>query len=92
MDFLRMYLGEMASLALVIVILFGGAAIASRYGANPRMVRTVRNLCLAVAIGVFATSWTYSLLINRTPRGRIERSRVDQDQKTFELRHSDQKK
>jgi uncharacterized membrane protein len=95
MDFLRLYLGEIASLVLALVIFFVAAAIASRYvanRANQRMIRNVRNACIAAAVAAFAVSWTYSLAVNRTPRGRIDRSSVDQDQKAFELRHSDQKK
>jgi divalent metal cation (Fe/Co/Zn/Cd) transporter len=92
MDFLRLYLGEIASLALALIIFVVAAAIASRYVMDRRMIRNVRNACIALAIAAFAVSWTYSLAVNRTPRGRIDRSAVDQDQKAFELRHSDQKK
>jgi uncharacterized membrane protein len=92
MDFLRLYLGEIASLALALVIFFVAAAIASRYVTNRRMIRNVRNACIAAAVAAFAVSWTYSLTVNRTPRGRVDRSSVDQDQKAFELRHSDEKK
>jgi len=95
MDFLRLYLGEIASLALALVIFFVAAAIASRYmanrGANQEMIRNVRNACIAAAVAAFAVSWTYSLTVNRTSRGRVDRSGADQDQKAFELRHSDQK-
>jgi hypothetical protein len=92
MDFLRLYLGEIASLVLALVIFFVAAAIASRYLTNRRMIRNVRNVCIASAIAAFTVSWTYSLAVNQTPRGRIDRSGADQDQKAFELRHSDQKK
>ena len=92
MDFLRLYLGEIVSLGLVLLILFAAAAIASRYVTNRRLIRNVRNASIAAAIGVFAFSWTYSLMVNRVPRGRVDRSGVDQDQKAFELRHSDQNK
>ena len=92
MDFLRLYLGEIVSLGLVLVILFVAAAVASRYVTNRRMIRNVRNACIAAAIGIFACSWTYSLMVNRVPRGRIDRSGADEDQKAFELRHSDQRK
>jgi len=91
MDFLRLYLGEIASLVLAVVIFFVAAAIASRYLTNRKMIRNVRNVCIALAIAVFAVSWTYSLTVNRAPRGRINRSGADQDQRAFELRHSDQK-
>jgi len=91
MDFLRMYLGEIVSLVLATVIFFIAAAIASRYVTNRRMIRNVRNVCIAAAVAVFAFSWTYSLAVNRTPRGRIDRTGADQDQKAFELRHAAQK-
>jgi len=91
MDFLRLYLGEIVSLVFAIVIFFVAAAIASRYVTNRRMIRNVRNVCIAAAVAVFAFSWTYSLAVNRTPRGRIDRTGADQDQKAFELRHADQK-
>ena len=92
MDFLRLYLGEIVSLVLALAICFVAAAIASRYVTNRRMIRNVRNACIAAAIAALAVSWTYSLAVNRTPRGRIDRSGTDQDQKAFELRYSDQKK
>jgi hypothetical protein len=91
MDFLRLYLGEIASLVLAVVVLFVAAAIASRYLTNQRLIRNVRNVGIAVALAAFAVSWTYSLTVNRTPRGRINRFGADQDQRAFELRHSDQK-
>jgi len=91
MDFLRLYLGEIASLVLAIVIFFVAAAIAPRYGANRRLVRNIRNLCIALTAGAFAASWTYSLTVNRAPRGTIDRTDADQDQKAFETRHSEQK-
>jgi hypothetical protein len=91
MDFLRLYLGEIVSLALALVILFVAAAIASRYVTNRRMIRNIRNACVAAAVAVFVFSWTFSLAVNRTPRGQIDRSSVDQDQRAFELRHADQK-
>jgi len=92
MDFLRLHLGEIASLVLALVICFVAAAIASRYVTNRRMIRNVRNVCIAAAIAAFAFSWIYSLTVNRIPRAKIDRSGADQDQKAFELRHSDQKK
>lgn len=92
MDFLRLYLGEIVSLVLALVILFVAAVIASRHMTNRRMIRNVRNFCIAAVIAAFAFSWTYSLVVNRTPRGRIDHSGADQDQKAFELRHSGQKK
>ena len=92
MDFLRMYLGEIVSLVLAIVIFFVAAAIASRYVANRRIVRNVRNVCIAATVAAFVSSWTYSLTVNRIPRGQVDRSAADRDQKAFESRHSDQKK
>ena len=92
MDFLRLYLGEIASLVLALVVFFVAAAIASRYVTNRRMIRNVRNACMAAAVAAFVFSWSYSLMVNRTPRGRIDRSGAVQDQKAFELRHSDQTK
>ena len=92
MDFLRLYLGEIVSLVLALVIFFVAAAIASRYVTNRRLIRNVRNVCMAAAIAAFVYSWSFSLAVNRTPRGRIDRSGADQAQKAFELRHSDQKK
>jgi hypothetical protein len=91
MDFLRLYFGEIASLVLVLVTFFVASAIASRHVTNRRMIRNVRNLCIAIVIGAFASSWTYSLLTNRAPRGQVNRVGVDQDQKAFELRHSGEK-
>jgi len=38
MDFLRLYLGEIASLVLALAIFFVAAAIASRYVANRRVI------------------------------------------------------
>ena len=92
MDFLRLYLGEIVSLGLALVIFFVAAAIGSRYVLDRRMIRNVRNVCIAAAIAAFVLSWTYSVAVNRIPRGRIDRAGVDQDQKAFELRHSDQNK
>ena len=92
MDFLRMYLGEIVSLVLAILIFFAAATIASRNGVNPRLVRNVRNVCIALTVAAVAASWTYSLIVNRAPRGTIDRSGVDQDQKVFETRYSEQKK
>ena len=92
MDFLRLYLVEIVSLVLALVIFFVAAAIAAPYVTNRRMIRNVRNACMAAAIAAFVFSWTFSLAVNRTPRGRINRSSADQDQKAFELRHSVQKK
>jgi uncharacterized membrane protein len=88
MDFLRLYLGEIVSLVLALVIFFVAAAIASRYVTNRRVIRNVRNVCIAAAIATLVFSWTYSLAVNRIPRAHIDRSGADQDQKAFELRHS----
>ena len=87
MDFLRLYLGEITSLVLVLALFFIGAAIASRYVANQRLVRTVRNICVAVAVGAFATSLVYSITSNQIPRARVDRSGADSDQKAFEQRY-----
>jgi len=92
MDFLRLYLGEIVSLVLAIVIFFVAAAIASRYLANRRIIRNVRNVCIAATVAAFVFSWTCSLTVNRIPRGQIDRSGADRDQKAFEQRYSDQKK
>ena len=92
MDFLRLYLGEIVSLGLALVIFVVAAAIASRYMTNRRLIRNVRNTCIAVAVAAFVASLTYSVTVNRTPRGRIDRSAADQDQKAFEQRYSDQKR
>ena len=92
MDFLRLYLGEIASLGLALVIFLIAAAIASLYVRNRTLIKNVRNLCMAATVGAFAFSWTYSLTVNRIPRAAIDRSGVDQDQKSFELRHSDREK
>jgi hypothetical protein len=92
MDFLRLYLGEITGLVLVSLTLFVAAAIASRYFPNRTMIRVIRNLCIAAAVAAFAFSLIPSLAVNQTPRGRVDRTGADQDQKAFERRHSDQTK
>ena len=92
MNFLRLYLGEITGLALVLMMLFVAAKVAARYFSDKRKVQIVRNICFAVAIGAFAASWVASIAVNQTPRGRISRADVDQDQKQFEQRYSDQTK
>ena len=92
MDFLRLYLGETTSVLLVVVLIFVAAAVASRYVTNRRSVTVVRNICLAVTLGALAASLAKSLMVNETPKGRINRSGVDADQKAFEKRNSDQGK
>lgn len=88
MDLTRLYLGEIASLVLVLILLFAGAAVASRYFPNQRAIPQIRNLSIAVVIAIFVASVTYSLTVNAIPRGRIDRTGADQDQKSFEQRHS----
>ena len=92
MDFLRLVMGEVTSVLLVIVGLFVAAAIASRYLTNRRLVTVIRNICLAVTVAVFAASLAMSVIVNQPPRGRIDRSGVDADQKAFEKRVSNQGK
>ncbi len=92
MDFLRLYLGEMTGLVLVLLVLFIAAALASRHFPDRRRIRTVRNICIAAVVAAFAASLVFSITVNQTPRGRINRTDVDQDQKAFEARHSDQNK
>ena len=92
MDFPRLYLGEIASLVLALILLFAGAALASRYFPNRRSIRTLRNLSIALVVAIFASAMTYSLTVNEVPRSRIDRSGVDQDQKAFEQRHSGEAK
>ena len=84
---MRLYLGEITSLALAISFCFAAAAVATRYFANRILIRTIRNLSIAIIAGAFATSLVYSILVNQTPRGRVDRSAADQDQKSFEQRH-----
>jgi len=92
MDFLRLYLGEITSVLLVVALLFIAAAIASRYVGNRRLVTVVRNICLAVTMAVFAASLAMSVIVNQTPKGQIDRSGVDKDQRAFEKRVSDRSK
>ena len=92
MDFLRLYLGEITSMLLVVSLLFVGAAIASRYVANRRLVTVFRNICLAAIMAGFAASLAVSIVVNQTPKGRIDRSPVDADQRAFEKRVSGQGK
>jgi len=92
MDFLRLYLGELTGLVLVIGLYFVAAAIASRYVANRRMVRNIRNICVAVTVAAFVASLIPSITVNQASKGRVDRSGADADQKAFELRHSDQSK
>jgi hypothetical protein len=92
MDFLRLYLGQITSLALVLLTIFAGAAIAARWFPNLTTIRIIRNVCIAAAVAVFALSVIPSLTLNQTPRGRVDRAAADQDQKDFEKRHSDKNK
>ena len=92
MDFLRLYLGEIASVLLVIMLLFVAAAVASRYVTNRRLVTLVRNICLAATLAGFAASLAMSVMVNQTPKGRIDRSGVDADHHAFEKRVSGQRK
>jgi hypothetical protein len=91
MQILRLYLGEITSLVLLLVFFFVAAAVASRYFPNRRTIRIVRNLCIAVTVGAFATSFIASVTVNQIPRGRIDRSGADQDQRAFEQKHSEAK-
>jgi len=91
MDFLRLYLGEITGLALVLIVLFVAAAIAPRYIPDRRKIRLIRNACVAVAVAAFALSLIPSIMVNRTPRGQVDRAGVDQDQKAFEAKHTDQR-
>lgn len=84
---MRLYLGEITSLVLAIVLCFLAAAVAGRYFMNRRLIRTLRNASIALIVGAFAASMVYSLAVNQTPRGRIDRTAVDQDQQAFEQRH-----
>lgn len=97
MEFLRMYLGELTGVVLVLVLLFVAEAIASHYVAPDRqtvrkMVRRVRNICLAATLAAFLMSLIPSLAVNQAPKARIDRSGAVADQKAFELRHSDRSK
>ena len=89
---MRLYLGEITGLVLVLLTTFVAAGVASRFFPNRpprlRMIRTIRNLFIAVIVAVFAASLTYSITVNQTPRGQIDRTAADQDQKSFEQRHS----
>lgn len=89
MDFLRMYLGEMTGIGLIVLTLFAASAIAMGYFAGQRMIiRIIRNVCVGLTLALFTLSLMRSLALNQPPRGRIDRTAVDQDQKAFELRHS----
>ena len=92
MEFLRLYLGELTGLALVLLAFLAAAAIALRYFPNRTMIRTIRNACIAAVIAIFAASLAFSIVVNRVPRGRIDHTAADQDQKAFEQRHSSQTK
>jgi len=88
MDFLRLYLGEITGLALVLLTLFAASAIAMRYFPNRgKAIGVIRNICVALTMAGFALSLTSSLALNEPPRGRVDRTAADQDQKAFELRH-----
>ena len=84
---MRLYLGEIASLVLATAFIFGGAAVVSRYFPSTR-VRMIRNLILGIVVAIFAGFLASSLVVNQTPRGRIDRTAADQDQKQFEIRHA----
>ena len=92
MEFLRMYLGEMTGLVLVLLVLFIAAALASHHFPDRRRIRTVRNICIAAVVAAFAATLVFSLIVNQTPRGRINRADADQDQKAFEARRANQTK
>jgi hypothetical protein len=92
MDFLRLYLGEITGVALVLVVIFVGAGVASRYVSNRKLVETIRNICAAATVAAFAASLVLSLVVNQIPKGRVDRTAADADQKAFEKRVSDQGK
>lgn len=92
MEFLRLYLGEFTGLVLVLIVLFLAASAAARYFPNKRRVRLVRNIGIAAVMGAFAASWVASITVNQVPRGRVNRSEADQDQKAFEQRYSGEAK
>ena len=91
MDFLRLYLGEMTSVVLVAFVLFVASAVATRYFPDRRMILSIiRDLSIAAAAAALAMSLIPSLLLNQPPRGPVDRTAVDQDQKAFERRYSNQ--
>ena len=69
MEFLRLYLGEFTSLALVLAVLFLAASAAARYFPDQKKVRMVRNICVAAVIGAFAASFVASITVSR-PKAR----------------------
>ena len=83
---MRLYLGEIVSLVLAIAFCFVAAAVAARYFRHPA-IRLVRNGLIALIVAIFAASMVYSITVNQVPRGQIDRTAVDQDQKAFEQRH-----
>lgn len=91
MEILRLYLGEITGLVLVLVSIFAAAAGAPRYYTNRTMIRNMRNVLVAVAVAAFVASLTFSITVNQVPRGRVDRTPVDQDQRAFEQRHSEAK-
>ncbi len=92
MDFLRLYLGELTGLVISLVVCAILAAIAAKAYPEEKLVRQVRNWLLIGLVATFVISIIPSLVLNKTPRGTVDRSHVDQDQQKFEDRHSGEKK
>ena len=90
MAFLRLYLGDLTGLFSVIFVAFVVAAMALRFvPENDRLhVRTFRNWALALIIIIFVIGIAQSLVVNTTPRGKVDRSGVDRQQQKFEERYS----
>ena len=84
----RMYLGQITTLAISVAVVFIAGAVASRFYSNRRAIHLLRNLIVAILIGGFAASMVYTLEVNQIPQARIDRGGADQDQKSFEQRHT----
>ena len=91
MNFLRLYLAEITGLVLVLLTLLVATTVATRYFPDRRVaLKAIRNLGIAATLAGAAFSFMMSLALNQPPRGQIDRTAVDQDQKAFEQRHSNQ--
>ncbi len=88
MDFLRLYLGDLTSLFVLLVVISILAAIAARLSPEQRLIRQIRNWVLIGVIVVFVLGLVPTFVVNNTPRGRVDRKDVDQTQRDFEQRHS----
>ncbi len=88
MDFLRLYLGEFTVVFILLVILSILFTAISRLFPEDKLIRQIRNWVLVGVVGVFFLGLIPSLVVNNTPRGKIDRTDIDRDQKTFEQRHS----